>query len=169
MKGAPRTAPERSPNGRRRPFGRRREMVRRAFPFSAKSRSSRNCARRAAGPDGPANESLHRQANRVPRLRAGRRGYGLERTRNDDRDDEIAGPRWARSPWTTNPSTPSRGAGGQTPFGPQEVETMRQTLQSSVRHFRLRAISHVPPTCYNRHCMEAPTSCVEGVFFDHRS
>src|SRR6188768_2258093 len=45
------------------------------------------------------------------------------------------GPRWARSPWTTNPSTPSRGAGGQTPFGPQEVETMRQTLQSSVRHF----------------------------------
>src|SRR6188768_2258094 len=93
MKGAPRTAPERSPNGRRRPFGRRREMVRRAFPFSAKSRSSRNCARRAVGPDGPANESLHRQANRVPRLRAGRRGYGLERTRNDDRDDEIAGPK----------------------------------------------------------------------------
>ena len=47
---------------------------------------------------------------------------------------------------------------------------MSQTLQSSsVRHFRLRAISHVPPTCYNWHCMAARTSCVEGVFFHHGS
>ena len=39
---------------------------------------------------GPANECLRREANRLARSCSCWGGYGLERTRHKDRDDEIA-------------------------------------------------------------------------------
>jgi hypothetical protein len=70
--------------------GRRREWSEALFR-SAQDRDRRAIvARRAAGPGGPANECLHRQANEWrDRALAGAATTLKERER-DDRDDEIA-------------------------------------------------------------------------------
>jgi hypothetical protein len=78
------------------------------------------------------NVSIAKLSEWRERALTGAAGALKERER-DDRDDEIArlNPRWARSPWTTNCSTPRSRRWRATPFGPQEVETMSQALSPS--------------------------------------
>ena len=71
----------------------------------------------------------------------------LKERERDDRDDEIApaeiqGGRDHHGQRTAQRQ--DRGAGGQTPFGPQEVETMSQTLSpSSARGYGLARVARV--------------------------
>src|SRR5258708_35887119 len=66
---------------RRRPFGRRREWPQALFCSAQEIDCRATVARRAAGTRGAGGECLDRQAQRVARACARRRGYSPERTR----------------------------------------------------------------------------------------